>query len=674
MEQDTIDWDEWNNKNGDLAGNADSELTREREYLLRRQASLQERLREGERGRRTPPPPSEAEVVIDTEREVLAQERHDLATELHGLEGELGRLMALRDQGADRYHVRLSSAEPLGLEYEECERGGVMITSVAQWGTAHTSGIQPGATVVGLQGCLIRNGDDLAAAITKCRSEGLCYIQLDAINNTPSRSSSVQSVQLPVKRVSPFRTKPALRHSSQNRSIRSNSNSQSETSLVLKGIVSKLQHVEDNQRLLVNELHEVKRLSLTQQQQQHELQTQMEHQRQQHLHSRMEQQQRQELQLSQPQLHYQRPDSTAYPEQVPYHSAHTQGLYDPPPSSSQLHSGHYTTQMHSGQRRKVPVRGYMPPPAEPEHHDSAPLYHAPSRRISDPRSSHHDGYYEAPVASQASHPSHQQAADHLSAVTAAPPPSASSSQRLAPSSVMLSVPAQASHQQAPAASQASHPSQPPSRPAPVELYSEEYHFQRLLEPPPSIAPPPSVVQTSVSPAADEYNVGLQSPAGSDIQSKVSRKSSPVKSPVKQRYSVPTSKGYGSLYPSEVSRKTSMVRKSSEPGTPPDTPPSLLRFRVGDRVTCNVGNGRWKTGTVKATRWKGKTWGTDQQAVPYKIEIDGTKELVYAPADDDRVVHETVDNSHPPLPQMGGRGPGRPVVRPPRFRAPPPRTD
>jgi len=61
-------------------------------------------------------------------------------------------------------------------------------------------------------------------------------------------------------------------------------------------------------------------------------------------------------------------------------------------------------------------------------------------------------------------------------------------------------------------------------------------------------------------------------------------------------------------------------------------PPTLRFKVKQRVECNIGDGRTMKGTIIELWHKGK----DGQYMPYAIKLDdGT--VTYSPLDDDRAI-------------------------------------
>lgn len=72
----------------------------------------------------------------------------------------------------------------------------------------------------------------------------------------------------------------------------------------------------------------------------------------------------------------------------------------------------------------------------------------------------------------------------------------------------------------------------------------------------------------------------------------------------------------------------------------------LRFTVGTRVECYMGS-CWSPGTVVALLWRGEFMDPGTVA-PYQIRLDGddpdgSPRLIFAPADDDRVVRRIVDH-------------------------------
>jgi G3E family GTPase len=71
----------------------------------------------------------------------------------------------------------------------------------------------------------------------------------------------------------------------------------------------------------------------------------------------------------------------------------------------------------------------------------------------------------------------------------------------------------------------------------------------------------------------------------------------------------------------------------------------LRFTVGTRIECNMGC-HWAPGTVVALLWRGDFMGPGTVA-PYQIRLDGddpdgSPRLIFAPADDDRIVRLIVE--------------------------------
>ena len=61
----------------------------------------------------------------------------------------------------------------------------------------------------------------------------------------------------------------------------------------------------------------------------------------------------------------------------------------------------------------------------------------------------------------------------------------------------------------------------------------------------------------------------------------------------------------------------------------------LRFVVGDKVECRIGNG-WSPGTVVALLYRDDNMAPGMVA-PYQIQLEGSGNLIFAPADDDRCV-------------------------------------
>ena len=94
----------------------------------------------------------------------------------------------------------------------------------------------------------------------------------------------------------------------------------------------------------------------------------------------------------------------------------------------------------------------------------------------------------------------------------------------------------------------------------------------------------------------------------------------------------------------------------------------LRFKVGDRVECKYGGG-WAAGVVVAHLFRGPPLPLGK-SVPYQVKLDEANSLIFAPADDNRVIRKEDDS--------GGRGSSRGKRRAPQpppaaaTRAPPPR--
>ena len=62
----------------------------------------------------------------------------------------------------------------------------------------------------------------------------------------------------------------------------------------------------------------------------------------------------------------------------------------------------------------------------------------------------------------------------------------------------------------------------------------------------------------------------------------------------------------------------------------------LRFEVGDRVRCRTGPRSWAAGTVVQLWYREDTWPEDVVA-PYQVKLDGSDDLIFAPADEDEVI-------------------------------------
>lgn len=60
----------------------------------------------------------------------------------------------------------------------------------------------------------------------------------------------------------------------------------------------------------------------------------------------------------------------------------------------------------------------------------------------------------------------------------------------------------------------------------------------------------------------------------------------------------------------------------------------LRFKVGDRVQANCGE--WKVGTIVKLFYTQKSFEPGKCA-PYQIRLDERDRLIFAPADDDKIV-------------------------------------
>ena len=64
----------------------------------------------------------------------------------------------------------------------------------------------------------------------------------------------------------------------------------------------------------------------------------------------------------------------------------------------------------------------------------------------------------------------------------------------------------------------------------------------------------------------------------------------------------------------------------------------LRFPVGTRVECNCG--QWKAGTIVKHFYTQRSF-PEGMCVPYQVLLDD-KKLIFAPADEDRVVRQLFD--------------------------------
>eukprot|EP00659_Diplonema_papillatum_P007587 gene7587-11615_t len=188
------------------------DLQRERGALLQRQAELCERMRdekkehavEGDRGGR----PRRVSPVAPAGRDgwlgkgqgadggawgALEREREGLNGELQALEAEMGRLLVLREkQGVAEYRVPVAEGKPLGIEYEDAPQEGVVLSTVAPWGTACRSGLAPGCVVVGVNGNAVTDGDAFHACVTQARLEHRRELVVDAI--PPDFTTSPRSV------------------------------------------------------------------------------------------------------------------------------------------------------------------------------------------------------------------------------------------------------------------------------------------------------------------------------------------------------------------------------------------------------------------------------------------------------------------------------------------------
>ena len=67
----------------------------------------------------------------------------------------------------------------------------------------------------------------------------------------------------------------------------------------------------------------------------------------------------------------------------------------------------------------------------------------------------------------------------------------------------------------------------------------------------------------------------------------------------------------------------------------------LRFKVGDRVNCHMGNQAWVSGTITMRNCIPPE--EDEKRFPYRIRLDNG-DLVYAPSDNDGVVRKSFDTT------------------------------
>lgn len=67
----------------------------------------------------------------------------------------------------------------------------------------------------------------------------------------------------------------------------------------------------------------------------------------------------------------------------------------------------------------------------------------------------------------------------------------------------------------------------------------------------------------------------------------------------------------------------------------------LRFAVGDRVRCKVAPTTWAAGVVTQVHYREPQWPAHATA-PYQVELDEDGQLIFAPADDDRLIRSERD--------------------------------
>mmetsp|Transcript_15305 Transcript_15305/g.43130 ORF Transcript_15305/g.43130 Transcript_15305/m.43130 type:complete len:185 (-) Transcript_15305:131-685(-) len=76
-------------------------------------------------------------------------------------------------------------------------------------------------------------------------------------------------------------------------------------------------------------------------------------------------------------------------------------------------------------------------------------------------------------------------------------------------------------------------------------------------------------------------------------------------------------------------------KGEEAEWPPVEDEVELRFKIGDKVSCLLGQGEWAPGKIAGLWYRDPTWPTRNYA-PYQIELDDGR-LIFAPADVDQVI-------------------------------------
>ena len=73
----------------------------------------------------------------------------------------------------------------------------------------------------------------------------------------------------------------------------------------------------------------------------------------------------------------------------------------------------------------------------------------------------------------------------------------------------------------------------------------------------------------------------------------------------------------------------------------------LRFDVGERVECHVGDDNWETGEVVKLWYREDDSFEDAYFVPYQVLLDDTGDLIFAPTDEDSCIRKT-NKQKPPL--------------------------
>jgi len=66
--------------------------------------------------------------------------------------------------------------------------------------------------------------------------------------------------------------------------------------------------------------------------------------------------------------------------------------------------------------------------------------------------------------------------------------------------------------------------------------------------------------------------------------------------------------------------------------------AALRFKVGDRVECNMSGGSWAAGTVLQLMWRDDEM-EQGQVCPYKVRLDDGHGITWAPFDDEQTIRK-----------------------------------